>query len=367
MVDTLSRADRTLEGRWWRRDVGGKMVRFVVCRKGDRHVIAARDGDMIVLQRIAPAGRSGGHGDDGARLGHRRPTSNRSPVSRANWRSATTANQLAQFGIEPASARMYADIIADPGSWVEITANERHPGGTYTQADVAAGCAGLPAGSHRVDSAAGQRRAVRQLPAGHQREPAACARRADGVPAVPGLVRPDRRRRPCGLAWTEKGIRLVDDTPPHDSDDDATTWPRSSSPLPDSRAGRRRISTRSSDYAERTRTRTTNFRSGVHRDQSAGDGDGHDVHGRPRPADRPLAEGDHDDRNRSRRRDRRHRAVWPRRTPGRRSTPTCSRACAQQGHDDVATRDFLARDLDLPSPDEANAARAQRLRDTIRR
>ena len=34
MVDTLSRADRTLEGRWWRRDVGGKMVRFVVCRRG---------------------------------------------------------------------------------------------------------------------------------------------------------------------------------------------------------------------------------------------------------------------------------------------------------------------------------------------
>jgi len=36
MVDTLSRADRTLEGRWWRRDVGGKMVRFVVCRNPDR-------------------------------------------------------------------------------------------------------------------------------------------------------------------------------------------------------------------------------------------------------------------------------------------------------------------------------------------
>ena len=30
------------------------MVRFVVCRKEDKHVIAARDGDMIVLQRIAP-------------------------------------------------------------------------------------------------------------------------------------------------------------------------------------------------------------------------------------------------------------------------------------------------------------------------
>ena len=31
----------------------------------------------------------------------------------------------------------------------------------------------------------------------------------------------------------------------------------------------------------------------------------------------------------------------------------------QQGHDDVATRDFLTRDLDLPTPEEAKAARAQ--------
>ncbi|MGV0791351.1 YbaB/EbfC family DNA-binding protein [Mycolicibacterium sp. XJ1819] len=30
----------------------------------------------------------------------------------------------------------------------------------------------------------------------------------------------------------------------------------------------------------------------------------------------------------------------------------------QQGHDDVATRDFLRRDLDLPTPEEAQAARA---------
>lgn len=31
----------------------------------------------------------------------------------------------------------------------------------------------------------------------------------------------------------------------------------------------------------------------------------------------------------------------------------------EQGHDDVTTRDFLARDLDLPTPDEAKAARAE--------
>ena len=31
----------------------------------------------------------------------------------------------------------------------------------------------------------------------------------------------------------------------------------------------------------------------------------------------------------------------------------------QQGHDNVATRDFLARDLDLPSPEDAETSRAQ--------
>lgn len=31
----------------------------------------------------------------------------------------------------------------------------------------------------------------------------------------------------------------------------------------------------------------------------------------------------------------------------------------QQGHDNVATRDFLTRDLDLPTPEQAQAARAE--------
>ncbi|WP_293241107.1 YbaB/EbfC family DNA-binding protein [Mycolicibacterium sp.] len=31
----------------------------------------------------------------------------------------------------------------------------------------------------------------------------------------------------------------------------------------------------------------------------------------------------------------------------------------RQGHDDAATRDFLSRELDLPSPEDASAARAQ--------
>jgi len=31
----------------------------------------------------------------------------------------------------------------------------------------------------------------------------------------------------------------------------------------------------------------------------------------------------------------------------------------EQGHDDAATRDFLTRDLDLPTPEQAQAARAE--------
>jgi hypothetical protein len=138
MVDTLSRADRTLEGRWWRRDVGGKMVRFVVCRKGARHVVAARDGEMLVLQRVAP--QVGLAAMVNVVLGTAEPA-NVEPLTAQASRlgESRSANQLAQFGINQASAKTYAELIASPNSWVEITANERHSGGTYSQADVAAG------------------------------------------------------------------------------------------------------------------------------------------------------------------------------------------------------------------------------------
>ncbi len=138
MVDTLSRPDRTLEARWWRRDLGGKMVRFVVCRRGDRHVVAARDGDMLVLQRVAP--QIGLAGMVTTVLGAA-TAADVEPLTGVASKLAEcrNANQLSRYGVAPASARAYADIIADPASWVEITAVERHPGGTSTQADVAAG------------------------------------------------------------------------------------------------------------------------------------------------------------------------------------------------------------------------------------
>lgn len=138
MIDSLSRADRALEARWWRRDIGGKMIRFVVCRKGDRHVVAARDGDMIVVQRIAPQVRLAGMVT--AVLGSA-SAANVEPLTGVASKLAECrdANQLMPYGIAPASARAYADIISDPAGWVEIIAVERHPGGTTTQTDVAAG------------------------------------------------------------------------------------------------------------------------------------------------------------------------------------------------------------------------------------
>ena len=138
MLDTLSRADRTLEGRWWRRDQGGKMVRFTVCRKGDRHVIAARDEDLIVLQRVAP--QIGLAAMVHVVLGPGTPAEVEPLTGVASkLGDSATANQLGQFGIAQTSARIYADAVAAPDSWVEITAIERHPGGTTTHTDVAAG------------------------------------------------------------------------------------------------------------------------------------------------------------------------------------------------------------------------------------
>ncbi len=145
MVDTLSRPDRTIEGRWWRRDVGGVMVRFVVCRKGERHVIAARDGDMLVLQLVSP--QVGLAGMVTSVLGPAEPA----PVEpmtgvASELADCTTAEQLARRGVPSNSARVYAAIVGNPSSWVEIVASQRHPGGTTTQTDAAAGVLDSPHG-----------------------------------------------------------------------------------------------------------------------------------------------------------------------------------------------------------------------------
>lgn len=142
MVDTVSRADRALECRWWRRDrgdaAGGVMVRFVVCRKDETHVIAVRDGDMLVLQLVAP--QVGLAGMLTAVLGPAEPA-NVEPLTgvASELAECTTAADLSRHGIPPAQARIYTEIVSNPSSWVEIIATERHPGGTTTHTSAAAG------------------------------------------------------------------------------------------------------------------------------------------------------------------------------------------------------------------------------------
>ncbi|MDT5222140.1 MAG: hypothetical protein QOF15_4245, partial [Mycobacterium sp.] len=138
MVDTVSRADRTLECRWWRRDVGGAMVRFVVCRKDETHVVVARDGDMLVLQLVAP--QVGLAGMVTTVLGPAEPASVEPLTGLASeLAECTTAAQLSRHGVPPAQARIYAEIVTNPTSWVEIIATQRHPGGTTTHTPAAAG------------------------------------------------------------------------------------------------------------------------------------------------------------------------------------------------------------------------------------
>ena len=138
MVDTLSRPDRMLEGRWYRRDVGGVMVRFVVCRKDEQHVVAARDGDMLVLQVVAPQVSLAGMVTTVLGTAQAAQVEPLTGVA-SELAGCTTAAQLTQLGVGSASARIYAEIIREPNSWVEITASQRHPGGTSTQTTVAAG------------------------------------------------------------------------------------------------------------------------------------------------------------------------------------------------------------------------------------
>lgn len=138
MVDTLSRPDRTLEARWWRRDIGGVMVRFVVCRKGDRHVVAARNGDMLVLQLVAPQVSLAAMVT--TVLGPADPA-NVEPLTgvASELAECTTSAQLVQYGVNPTAARIYSEIVSNPTGWVEIVASQRHPGGTTTHTPAAAG------------------------------------------------------------------------------------------------------------------------------------------------------------------------------------------------------------------------------------
>jgi hypothetical protein len=93
---------------------------------------------MVVLQRVAAKVGLGGMVN--TVLGDAPPAQVEPLTALASEvANCRTMAELSRFDISTASARIYADAIGDPASWVEITAVERHPGGTTSQTQVAAG------------------------------------------------------------------------------------------------------------------------------------------------------------------------------------------------------------------------------------
>lgn len=136
MLQTLSRSDRTLEGRWWRRNLDGDLTRFAISRRGDRHVIAVRRGDLVVLQRVAA--KVGLAGMVTAVLGACQPADVEPLTALASTLAqCRTPDQLGQFSLN--STRVYSALVDQPAGWAEIVATERHPGGTVSRTEAAAG------------------------------------------------------------------------------------------------------------------------------------------------------------------------------------------------------------------------------------
>ena len=136
MVDVLSRPDRTLDCRWWRRDVGGKMVRFVVCRKGERHVVAARDEEMLVLQRVAP--QVGLAAMVNVVIGNGTPA-NVAPLTgiASKLAEARTSEQLSRHGLPAKGTR--AERTPRQG-WVRVSSIRRTAGSCRSRGRSAASC-----------------------------------------------------------------------------------------------------------------------------------------------------------------------------------------------------------------------------------
>ena len=149
MIYTATRAERTLEGRWFHTAGEGHMVRFAVCRRGTEHLIMVRGGnrgEKVVLQRISS--RVGLAGMVQAVIGDVTPAPMMTSVmGRAeDIQNAETPDDLYQFGADARSASTLLKAIQHPDSWAEIVVTERLEGGTISRPTVAAGVLDSPTG-----------------------------------------------------------------------------------------------------------------------------------------------------------------------------------------------------------------------------
>ena len=149
MIETATRAERTLEGRWFHTAGDGRMTRLAICRRGAEHLIIVRGGHLgekIVLQRISS--RVGLAGMLQAIIGEVAPAPITSPVMgpTADIQHAQSPDDLIRFGADPRSASTLLNAVRNPDSWVELVATERLDGGTISRPEVAAGVLDSPTG-----------------------------------------------------------------------------------------------------------------------------------------------------------------------------------------------------------------------------
>lgn len=137
MIEIATRPERTLEGRWWRRD-SNQLLRFAICRRNTQHLIMARCDDKIVLQRVSSA--IGLAAMTEVVIGTMAAAPIR-PVSGPadQLAAATHPEDLTRYGCDVKSAAALLTATRKPTEWVHLVATETRPGGKIERPDPAAG------------------------------------------------------------------------------------------------------------------------------------------------------------------------------------------------------------------------------------
>ena len=144
IIETVTRPQRTLEGRWWRGE-HKQMVRFAICRRGEQHVIAARCDDKIVFQRIVAS--VGLAAMIEAVIDVAAPAAIQSVTGPIDGLAAAAGpTDLTRYGCDAQSASTLLAATRQQLGWVHLVATETLPGGTVDRPAPAAGILDSPVG-----------------------------------------------------------------------------------------------------------------------------------------------------------------------------------------------------------------------------
>lgn len=137
IIETVTRPERTLEGRWWRKQMK-QMVRFAICRRADEHIIIARCNDKVVFQRVAASVGLAGMVE--AIIGVAAPAAMgpvTGPVDELS--QAIAPADFTRYGCDVRSASTLLAATRQQVDWVHLVATETLPGGRVDRPSSAVG------------------------------------------------------------------------------------------------------------------------------------------------------------------------------------------------------------------------------------